>query len=259
MVVLDGSFETGKLTTLWKRSKEQLESASICSPTTQSSHSVMPIFAKEIFLHAIRSLNVEIIQTFGEADRFIAHLATRVLQCPVLSNDSDFLIFSSVELVQLNSLDLVNLHDTETEGIRCKKFKRAEFLRHFGLSNDKLLPLCAALLGNDETAGKSQLSSVIDRIYAQVKQDKSMKKSVCQRHKRMAALFKYIGKERDVDQALDRLLQPVPMGCLRENARDLVQSGFKSYLFEGKKIFPHHASDGDRTHDPWFTRPVLYH
>ena len=103
-MVLDGSFEEGKKSTLWKRTKEQLENALACTPLNQSRYSVMPIFAKDIFIEAIELLNVEIIQTFGEADRFIAHLASRVLSCPVLSNDSDFLIFGSVELIKIDSI-----------------------------------------------------------------------------------------------------------------------------------------------------------
>ena len=98
------------------------------------------LFLLEIFLEAIRSLDIEIIQTYGEADRFIAHQASRVYKCPVLSNDSDFLIFGSVELILLRSLDLGN-------GIRCQKFKRDAFLKNFGLESDTLLPLAAALLG----------------------------------------------------------------------------------------------------------------
>ena len=90
----------------------------------------------DIFIDAIRSLDIKIVQTYGEADRFIAHQASRVYQCPVLSNDSDFLIYSSVELVLLRSVDLEN-------GIRCQRFKREAFLKFFGLESDKLLPLAA--------------------------------------------------------------------------------------------------------------------
>ena len=108
-MVLDGSFEEGKKSTLWKRTKEQLENALSCTPLNQSRYSVMPIFAKDIFIEAIELLNVEIIQTFGEADRFIAHLASRVLSCPVLSNDSDFLIFGSVDLIKIDSIGKSNI------------------------------------------------------------------------------------------------------------------------------------------------------
>ena len=53
----------------WKRTKEQLFNALHCNPSTQGSLSVMPIFAKDIFLQATRELGIEIVQTYGEADR----------------------------------------------------------------------------------------------------------------------------------------------------------------------------------------------
>ena len=79
----------------------------------------MPIFAKDMFMDAIKSLNIEIIQTFGEADRFIAHLASRVLSCPVFSNDSDFLIFGGVEVIKIDSIDIGNLSHGNGS-LRCK-------------------------------------------------------------------------------------------------------------------------------------------
>ena len=234
IIVIDGSFEEGKKSTLWKRTKEQLERALACKPATQSYCTVMPIFAKDIFMDAIKSLNIEIIQTFGEADRFIAHLASRVLSCPVFSNDSDFLIFGGVEVIKIDSIDIGNLSHGNGS-LRCKKFKRQSFLKFFGLESDELLPLCAAILGNDETMGKSQLSSVVDRIFAQVKKEK-LKKSSCKRHQRMTAILKWVGRERNstIDQALDRLLQPVPAGNQREDARKLVMSATNSYIFGGQ-------------------------
>ena len=115
---------------------------------------------------------------------------SRVKNCPVLSNDSDFFIYESVELIQLSSVDIGN----SDCGLKCKRFRREKFLEFYGLESDKLLPLCATLLGNDETLGKGQLSSVIDKIFAQVKHEKS--KSVCPKHRRFAAILKWLGREK---------------------------------------------------------------
>ena len=229
IVIIDGSFEEGKKKTRNKRTKEQLYSALYCNPVTQGQFSVMPIFAKDIFLDAIRSLQIEIVQTYGEADKYMAHQASRVLNCPVLSNDSDFIIYESVELIQLSSVDVGN--SEATFGLKCKRFCREKFLDFYGLETDKLLPLCATLLGNDETLGKGQLASVTEKIFAQVKHEKS--KSVCPKHRRFAAILKWLGREKtpDLDKALDKLLQPVPAGKPREGARDLVLDAMKMYTF----------------------------
>ena len=96
----------------------------------------------------------------------MAHLASRVLNCPVLSNDSDFIIYESVDLIQLSSVDIGN--SDENFGLKCKRFYREKFREFYGLKSDRLLPLCATLLGNDETLGQSKLSSVTEKIFAQV-------------------------------------------------------------------------------------------
>ena len=228
IVILDGSFEEGKKKTLWKRSKEQLESALNCTPSNQARYSVMPIFAKDIFIQAIKSLGIEISQNFGEADRFIAHLASRVLSCPVLSNDSDFLIFESVQLIKISSIDVMN---SDGNGIRCKIFARQKFLKFYGLESDYFLPLCGTLLGNDETSGRTEICSVIERIFNQVKKEKSKKS--CLRHQHMAAILKWMGRQKsqNLDEVLDRLLQPVPSGDQREKARKLILEAVQPYLF----------------------------
>lgn len=49
----------------------------------------------------------------------------------------------------------------------------------------------------------------------------------------MTAILKWVGREksRNLEQALDRLLQPVPAGTKREDARKLIQSATNSYIF----------------------------
>ena len=180
-------------------------------------------------MEAIRSLNIEIIQTYGEADRYIAHQASRVYNCPVLSNDSDFLIYSSVELVLLRSIDF---ESEDENGIRCQIFKRKAFLNYFGLQSDTFLPLAAALLGNDETGTKSELNQVVDKIFSQIKHEK--RKNICPRHQRISAILKRLGREaeyNDIELVLDKLIQPLSAGKLRENARKVVLDAIESYRF----------------------------
>ena len=95
-----------------------------------------------------------------------------------------------MELVLLRSLDF----ESEDDGIRCQRFKRKAFLNYFGLQSDTLLPLAAALLGNDETGTKTELNQVVDKIFAQIKHEK--RKSVCPRHQRISAILKRLGREK---------------------------------------------------------------
>ncbi len=46
LVVLDGSYETAKLKTRWRRTREKLQTASDCNPSTQDRKFVLPLLAK---------------------------------------------------------------------------------------------------------------------------------------------------------------------------------------------------------------------
>lgn len=79
---------------------------------------------------------------FSEADTEIASLAS-AWNCPVLGNDSDFLIFD----IKGGYIPLSSLH-CKAYRLTADIFYREKLASHFGIS-EELLPLFASLAGND--------------------------------------------------------------------------------------------------------------
>lgn len=236
VVIMDGTFEPGKRRTVFQRSRDMAANSVKCTCRTQSRILVLPLFAKKVFLQAVVDTGVEVYQTDGEADRHIAFLASQKFKCHVLSNDSDFLVFEGVDLIELKSLD--------ASSSTCRRFSRKQFLGHFGLdeaTGAKLLPLAAALLGNDQTGRK--VAEAADRVFSQVKHPPA-RKSVSPRHRRTTAILAWLGREgkwgTPADTALDRLLQSVPSGQTRDECRAIILEAAKSYSladYEEQHIF----------------------
>ena len=101
---MDGALDKDdrKIPTVIGRITEHTKKAVACTPVNQSKNRVFPIFAQEVFIDALRDLDIEIHQSSFEADELIAQLAF-ARSCPVMSNDSDFYIFD-VDLILIEQM-----------------------------------------------------------------------------------------------------------------------------------------------------------
>ena len=131
------------------------------------------LFFSEVFLQAIRDLEIQIVQTLSEADAEIARLGFRTTtttskSCFVISNDTDFCIYD-VNVISLDSTLSadVAIDAANKKFLTCRQFDRTKFLSLFKISPDKsgLLHLMATLCGNDYV-GKT--GGALDRIFGQV-------------------------------------------------------------------------------------------
>ena len=161
IVVMDGSYDDAKRKTLWQRTRDQIQAGIHCAPT--NSLIVLPLMAKEVFLHAIKSFDeIILIQDFYEADSKIA-LISSTLNCPVLSNDSDFFVFN-VDVISIRNMSFDYCVKEATNVLKCQQFDREAFFEHFGIQNRDMIFLLASLMGNDYVAG-----SVFERVFSQIK------------------------------------------------------------------------------------------
>ena len=150
IIVMDGSYDIAKRKTLWQRTRDQIQAGIHCAPT--NSLIVLPLMAKEVFLQAIRSFeSIKLIQDFYEADSKIALIAS-TLNCPVLSNDSDFFVFN-VDVISIRNMSFENCEKETGNVFSCQKFDREAFLKHFGIKNRDMIFLLASLMGNDYVSG----------------------------------------------------------------------------------------------------------
>ena len=203
VIVMDGAFDKDnrKIPTVISRVTEHTKRAVVCNPVTQSRNRVFPIFAQEVFIDALRALDIEVHQSSFEADEVIAQLAFS-RSCPVISNDSDFYIFD-VDLILIDSLDLTNNSDGDTF-LACDMYNRRKMLDHYGLANMDLLYLCAALIGNDYIP-----PWVFDKVFMNIKLV-NKNSEMTERHRKIKSLFKYMSREKSVENALNKLLGFMP-------------------------------------------------
>lgn len=203
VIVMDGAFDKDnrKIPTVISRVTEHTKRAVACTPVNQSRNRVFPIFAQEVFIDALMDLDIEVHQSSFEADELIAQLAF-FRSCPVMSNDSDFYIFD-VDLILIDSLDLTVNPDGD-EFLACEVYNRAKMLEHYGLANKELLYLCAALIGNDYIP-----PWVFDKVFMNIKLV-NKNSEMTERHRKIKSLFKYMSKEKSVENALNKLLSFMP-------------------------------------------------
>ena len=161
-MVLDGAADRSKAMTQWRRARDQTAKALSCDPSNQHEVIVLPAFALQVFIQAVKAFdNAFIFQSILEADAYLAHIAIR-LGCPVLSNDSDFFIFN-VRYIPLNSVEWDNSSAEGGGELICEEFDREKFLERFPLKDPEMLPLLAVLMGNDYVNPR-----IFDRIFEQI-------------------------------------------------------------------------------------------
>ncbi|XP_054281710.1 protein asteroid-like [Macrosteles quadrilineatus] len=152
-VLFDGGYEQRKLKTVYSRLREKFRTACQAQPFTGSLN--FPLFMRIVFREVMVELNIPFAQSDFEADDELAALA-RQLKCPVMSYDSDFYIYD-ILYIPLPSLNLIpvefNKSDCQDVGpkyyLECKIYSVDVFIESFGGLDRNMLPLLAALLGND--------------------------------------------------------------------------------------------------------------
>ncbi|KAF5891783.1 protein asteroid 1-like, partial [Clarias magur] len=154
-VVLDGGDDASgkKLDTKMSRRQDRLTSAHAMS----RGHSgiIVPILTKKVFKQVLQKLKVPFIQCLAEADWEVAALANE-WNCPVLSNDSDFYIFSlkcgllPITHFQWRKVSLLR-GSAKNYYIPTKSYHIHTLCNAFNRMNKYHLPLCATILGNDYT------------------------------------------------------------------------------------------------------------
>ncbi|KAF5891782.1 protein asteroid 1-like, partial [Clarias magur] len=212
-VVLDGGDDVSgkKLDTNNERRQDRITRAYTVS--RGGSGDILPIFVINVFMQILRKLAVPFIQCLGEADWEVAALANE-WNCPVLSNDSDFYIYSlesgylPISHFQWREVRQNNFIPTKSYHVHtlCNAFK--------GL-NKHHLPLFATILGNDVT-----------------KLDKSVFPNFSTRPGRKAqihGLLMWLSRFRSPEEAIAVLLRPLGINSNSASMKDAIHQGMEDY------------------------------
>lgn len=155
-VVLDGGNEPNnkKFQTVLSRIRKRLKMAIQLTKQQRDYCRVMPIMARDTFIAVLLEITIPFVVCDFEADIEIANLANQ-FNCPVLSDDSDFYILPITSgFIRFESLNFT-LQGMRMENgslkhcLPARRYHVNNFVKFFPSLGRDVLPLLAALLGND--------------------------------------------------------------------------------------------------------------
>lgn len=150
LLIFDGGREDKKKKTADQRRREKIKSAKRYNPS--SSDKFIPITITLSFMDVLHKKSIRMCQAVFEADACIAGVA-KVLNCPVLSNDSDFYIFG-VSYIPISGLDRFAIKNKNNVYVkRCCIYRVENLLQCFPGLDRTVFMLVAILLGNDYIQG----------------------------------------------------------------------------------------------------------
>lgn len=138
--------------TVYNRAIQRFQSAKLVTEDTRGQdHFQLSSSVGSVFRSVTRELSLEKVQTPFEADTHIAQLANKH-NCPVLTNDSDFIIYSlpvGFAMIDLFDWTKPKKRSDGSHAIRCTMFSQAKLISCVPGLMKETLPLISVLLGND--------------------------------------------------------------------------------------------------------------
>lgn len=155
-VVFDGGNEPNekKFQTVLSRIERRLEMAIQLTIQQRDYCRVMPIMTRDTCIAVLLEITIPFVVCDFEADKEIAKLANH-LDCPVLSDDSDFYIlpltsgFIRFESLNLTLQEIRVGNGTLKHCLPARRYHVDSFVECFPSLGKDVFPLLAALLGND--------------------------------------------------------------------------------------------------------------
>lgn len=256
LVLIDGGCEDKKLKTIITRTREKIQTASYYTPFSHNRNKFLPLLLREVFKDVMTEKGVRYAQCLFEADNTIAAIA-RILNCPVLSYDSDFFIYGSL-YIPFNTWENYVIRNPAGRGYikRCKIYNVEKLFQDYNGLNQSLLPLAAVLLGNDYVKQRT-----FRNFFQHLKLPPTGKRMYNDQQRRIVATFNWLRRyslNQAVIEILSRLRKQkrkhilntietiingyinaslsvlVILGIPTENfSKANIQDAFRTYKFEG--------------------------
>lgn len=200
LVLIDGGCEDKKLKTVISRTNEKIGLASHFTLASQQRSKFFPLLIKEVFKDVMKEKGVRYTQCIFEADNTIAAIA-RILNCPVLSYDSDFYIYGSL-YIPFSTWGNNVVPDPAGRGYMklCKIYYVEKLFRAYNGLNQSLLPLAAILLGNDYVK-----QSTFRNFFRHLKLPRTGRKKYNEQQRRIDATFNWL-RRHSLNQAVIGIL-----------------------------------------------------
>lgn len=225
---------------------------------------ILPTLAIVVFAQTLQSLNVPYVTSDRESDKDSASLAF-YLNCPVVSNDSDFFIMMPVSesntcLIPLSSmslnctLDCVKCDECKLKNgvcafIRCKKFlPSGPGLNELPFIQRSLL---ATLLGNDYVSSNTFLKAlpIFSDITTPLNRSATKEAHIKRRRNVIKKLIQWlVGFGSNRTETIRRILERIPK-TERTNLKNKLLASLNSYQIQASVVFsmfePYLANSSD--------------
>lgn len=144
IVIFDGiDYKKQKVATTMKRRRESIKHIHENISNPNQGGRTLSLLATEVFLFALREINVPFYVADGEADEIIVEIAN-YFGCPVLGLDSDFFMFNIV-----GGYIPIDRFDSGSKPVSCQVFHLSKFLEQFDIKHADLRFVVPAIIGND--------------------------------------------------------------------------------------------------------------
>lgn len=208
---------------IYRRGAQRFEAVKSASEDNHRIDLILPQTLHSAFRNIVSELGIQITQTPYEADSHIARVA-HDLDCHVLTNDSDFLIYSLPKGFIL--LDFFHYKDVKSIGkdnhcIECVNYSQEKLTKFVPGLRAENMPLLSVLLGNDYVE-PGTFDRVLQAILPRYYQGSLVAESFS--HRRIANLL-YWMKDKSLDGAIETIL-----GHIHANNRDSLRNVIKILL-----------------------------
>uniref|UniRef100_A0A6P7GYG0 Protein asteroid-like isoform X1 n=1 Tax=Diabrotica virgifera virgifera TaxID=50390 RepID=A0A6P7GYG0_DIAVI len=240
-IILDGGYESRKIDYTLRMLEKRIVTAENLIPTTDGRHEPNPIFLEEAFVGIARKLGIKLIRCYFEGDKETANIA-KALKCPVISNDSDFYIFDvpyipfstiKFSVQSVSSLNTDTKEFIQYKYLRCEIYRTDKFLECAGGMSKEILPLFAALVGNDFIDGINIL-----------KLNMHLKYNNNNLHERIEAIIEWLQRETK-NSAIEKVLH-----TYKQDERDFINKKIEDaiigYTFKNSQYLKY-FDDGTKT------------
>lgn len=220
---------------------------------------ILPATATNVFRSIAVDLNLEIVQCMYEADLEVARIANEI-ECPILSNDSDFMLMNlrhgviTIDLLDCEHVSRSNpspqaseRHQVQFMYMNCYLFKQENFLKYLPDLDTKNLPLIGVLAGNDFIDARI-FDSICGRLSSQrFGSGRKFKRTGSKQHEKIIKIFYFLcGKT--LNEAINQICLNVPKHR-RANLKKIINSSLSVYIIPKEDSF---SSDLYRLYWPGF-------
>lgn len=207
VVVFDGVCEQDKYEVFVHRKQEVINRVHAAMQGDRASL-VLPLFAGEVFMTALREIGIPFYVVDGEADATIVQLANHY-SCPVVSNDSDFYVFNLAG----GYIPVTRLY-WNADVVTADFYHRKAFCQQFKLKDQDLMLLIPSIEGNDFIP---TLHTTTFEEYLVSGQPANSGKT-----NRLLSVVRFAGQQTSLEQYLDDLLTSstqsrIDRGALKAN------------------------------------------